>query len=227
MNFQTVFDIETGPLDEATILARCPEPKIPKNIKDPEKIQARKDEHRTKVVDTAALDARLGRVVAIGFTNSIHLIDEQGGEQGGESLSLDNREALLLRHFWNSYEATHEVGGKLIGFNIFGFDLPFLVRRSLLLGVEVPRGVMERNRYWSPTFVDLLELWQCGNRQDYVKLEDLGKAFGVGGKTDGVGGADFHKLLFSGKAKDRQLACKYLYRDVELTAAVAGSMGVL
>jgi hypothetical protein len=41
-----------------------------------------------------------------------------------------------------------------------------------------------------------------------------------------VSGAEFSRFYW-GSPEDRQLAIEYLVRDVEITAAVAGKMGVI
>ena len=68
--------------------------------------------------------------------------------------------------------------------------------------------------------------WQCGcYRDSYVSLDTLGRALGLGGKTDGVGGGDFAGLYWGG-AEQRDKALEYLVRDVELTWAVAQKLGI-
>lgn len=226
-----VFDIETCPLPEETVLERCPEPKIPKNIKDPEKIQARVDGHKQEVMDRACLDAMLCRVAAIGYggvdggiavDNELQFIDKVLPD----SAVQDDCEAKLLEHFWLRFSAAHELGFRLIGHTCLTYDVPMIVRRSWLLGVDVPAEAFERGRL-SPTFVDLADLWRCGDRSVYVSLEAMGRAFDVPGEPSNITGADWHKWYFSGDEDRRAIAVKYLHRDVDVTREVAAAMGVL
>jgi hypothetical protein len=181
-----VFDIETGPLDNEALKTMLPEfvAKPPPgvfvdadvklgNLKDPAKIKEKmdkakadhadavarysadvakaRDEHWQAFVDKAALDATTGRVVAIGFT--LHDWDD-----GPEIIDCDQDEAAGLRDWWAETEAAFESQIPIVGFNTHHFDLPFLVRRSWMLGVPIPMGVRQ-GRYWSPLFVDLMQVW--------------------------------------------------------------------
>jgi hypothetical protein len=173
----------------------------------------------------AALSAITGRVLAIGyyFTED----EEESGVVaiGDHILSADDKESViterdLLADFWMQYEASDE-HTKFIGHNIHGFDLPFLIQRSMLLGVEVPRSVM-RGRFFAEKFVDTMAVWACGRQgsNGMEKLDTLAKAFGVGAKNGS--GAMFAELL----EKDRAAAMEYLKNDIALTYEVAKRMRV-
>jgi hypothetical protein len=190
-------------------------------------VTAAKAKHFDSFKDKAALDATTGRVVAIGFT--LHDWDD-GPEIIDCDLQRDETEVECefngLRDFWFEVEAALSGQIPIVGFNTHHFDLPFLVRRSWLLGVPIPMGVRQ-GRYWNPIFIDLMQVWGFYG-QDMVKLDTLAKAFGMQGKvTEGdngqaVSGADFHKLWRT----DRATAEKYLRQDVLLCQRLAERMGV-
>ncbi len=121
-------------------------------------------------------------------------------------------EVVHLEWFWAMYEQ-HQLQS-FCGFNIFNFDLPFLIRRSWKLGVKIPTGVRE-GRYWGRFFIDLMDVWTLGNREQRASLDAVSKHLGLGGKTGN--GADFAKLY----ATDQAAALAYLKNDLELTAKVA------
>jgi uncharacterized protein YprB with RNaseH-like and TPR domain len=110
--------------------------------------------------------------------------------------------------------------GRLAGFNIFQFDLPFLIRRSWKHRVPVPLG-LRRGRYWNDELIDLREVWQVGDRMARGSLDAIAKHLGVGEKNGD--GAEFAKLW----ATDRTRALAYLQNDVGLTARVAGALGMV
>jgi hypothetical protein len=91
------------------------------------------------------------------------------------------------------------------------------------LGVDFPRHLVMKGRYFLDRFGDTMLHWQCGGR-DFVKLDTLCKAFGVPGKTDGISGADFHRMFDAG-GEDRIKAIQYLANDLDMTLAVAEGMG--
>lgn len=209
------FDIETGPLPDDQLPAFDRDSvSAPSNWKDPEKIERFKDEAEQAWRDKLALSPLTGRVVAIGFAI-------QGENRATiDGLDDDRSEASMLARWWNLW-AQHR-SGNVAGFNIAGFDLPFLVRRSLLLDVSVPSTVIDRRGYWHDSFIDLMRVWGCGDRHCFEKLDTLLKAFNLPGKTEGVEGKDFHKLWFA----DRPKAVEYLNDDVMGVLRLAEAMGV-
>ena len=77
------------------------------------------------------LDADLGKVIAISLQNGIessvevHLIGDPETKT----------ESDLIRWFWSLFA---KADGRSCGYNIIGFDLPYLLRRSFDLGIQVP-----------------------------------------------------------------------------------------
>ena len=220
-----IFDIETGPLPEDRLKELYQEPTFEQFAADcdqrwkPETKQAKFEEHVAgawaKFVERAALSPITGQVLAIGLMNS----------ENGKKAILDcgEDEAAGLQSFWKKYLASRTAGRSLVGFNIAGFDVPFLVRRSWFLGVAVPASIFDATgRYLDHLFVDLLARWRCGNFQESIKLADLARAMGCGDKPEGVTGADFHRLWKT----DRDRAIDYLTNDLEMTAKCAAKMGV-
>lgn len=217
------FDIETAPLPEAELAQFLPEPKPFNeadvkfgNIKDPEKIREKienaKLDHdaaqariRLEVIAKAALSALTGRVLAIGILES---------DFRGLAIFHGDNEADLLASFWNCYKSINE---DFISFNGNSFDLPFLVRRSWKNGVTIPQGV-RRGRYWSDRFIDLREIWLCGEYQGHGSLDTVSKFLGIGEKNGS--GADFAKLYYENQAE----ALAYLQNDVELLEGLASKI---
>ena len=137
----------------------------------------------------------------------------------------EESEAEILFEFWELYRQRSDA--RLVGFNCVGFDIPFLVRRSWFHGIAVPESLFERGgRYLSPRIVDLMLLWGIGNRE-YVKLNTLAIFLGIGGKPEGVSGADFGALWTSGNAESRGIAMDYLRNDLDMTWKLAERMGVI
>ncbi len=215
------FDIETGPLAESELSALLPpfDPAEVKtgNLKDPakiaEKIAEAEANHRRDFIERAALDPITGRVVAIGV-----LAD---GHQADPFFIIGHEdEARTLTEFWELVRGDMGRINPFIGFNIFNFDLPFLIRRSWKHRVPVPFG-LRRGRYWCEQLVDLRDAWQLGDRQAKGSLDSIARHLGVGAKN-GEGKA-FAELWQS----DRPKAEAYLRNDVELTAKVADVLGIL
>jgi hypothetical protein len=173
-----------------------------------------------EVLSKAALSPLTGRVLAIGYyhTEGEELEVDVVGQLIGDGHPFD--EKSIISRFWFNYEAAPE-HCRIVGHNILGFDLPFLIQRSWMLNIEVPRGVMN-GRFFAPKFVDTMAVWACGKAGSagMTKLDTLAKAFGVGMKNGN--GAMFAELL----EKDRNAAIEYLKNDVAMTYEVARRMGV-
>lgn len=207
-----VWDIETGPQPREQLAKLAPKPGDIKlgNLKDPDKIRAKVLEKQEEFYEKAALCATTGQVLAIGWFN-------------GKDCHIDTQdkppeEDLLLGRFWDSCNQ----GAPLVGHNIHGFDLPFLVRRSWLLGVSVPDWVLQDGRYWSPKFVDTMKVWGCGAYGEYIGIADISLALGGPGKPEGISGGDFAALF----ENDRPRAIEYLKNDLAMTWTVAEALQI-
>lgn len=217
---KTYFDIETGPLPESELLAVMPEfnPSDVKlgNLKDAEKIQAKiaeaRDSHRADFTSKAALDARYGQVLAVGFV--------QGKDCSIATAEFDS-ESSLVESALEAIAAKCKVSW-LVGFYCKGFDLPFLIRRAWKLKVPVPSGIYSfwKGRVqWNDNIVDLCDLWRLGDYQAKGSLDSISQHLGVGRKNGS--GVDFARLLATEPAQARA----YLENDLRLTAAVGSRMG--
>lgn len=180
--------------------------------------QEKQAEHWESFVDRAALDAGTGQVLAIGYFSESPTIrkictnDNPADDQG---------EAALLVEFWKMVtEVVLSKGHRLVGHNIHGFDLPFLMRRSWLLGIQVPDGLLINGRYWNDLFLDTMKVWACGSFNGFTKLDVLASYLGIPGKSGN--GADFARLF----RENRKAAIDYLKTDLTLTHTVAERLGV-
>lgn len=249
-----VFDLETEPVPEERLRELLPtfdessvevvkgefDPSTVKvgNLKDPakiaEKVESAKQIHETMrdAGDSIITEARqkhwddfVSRAALSPITGQILVIGYYATESGKGGIH-EGPESELIVGFWKKYEECRASHRRLVGHNIAGFDIPFLVRRSWMLDIPVPSTVFDKGKWLdSTTLADTMSLWGCGNR-DAIKLGEIAQAFGVGAKTEGVTGADFARL-YRGSEEDRAVALKYAANDVEITAKVAVRMGLV
>lgn len=224
---EVIFDIETGPLPEAEIMAFTDDfPKFDAsqvkfgNTKDPEKkaekIEADEAKHKAEeacyyanAVNRAALSPLTGRVLAIGM-----VVD------GETRILCSGDEEDDIEAFWGTIAPHDAIIDKVIGFNSNRFDLPFLARRSWKIGIEIPKTLF-RGRYINERCIDLMDLWKCGDYQASIKLDHLARFLGCRAKTGS--GADFARLY----VEDRDAAIAYLENDIHMTYDCAVKMGVI
>jgi hypothetical protein len=213
-----VFDIETGPQDEDTLLSQF----VPKTREEfvgaqrwkPETIDAKYAEYlvtaKEDFIRKASLDATTGQILAIGYKSE---------ESETEIDTAD--EGFMLSSFWRSYEDVvyGKHGGIMVGHNIIDFDLPFIVRRSWILGVDFKAPRVDRNSF----FVDTMKAWTLGSYQERISLDRLARTLGMGGKSGK--GEDFARL-WKGTIQEHLEAREYLVNDLNVTWNVAKRLGI-
>lgn len=188
-----------------------------------------RNQHVAKCKEKAALSACTGMVKAIGvwLDDAAPMLWYVDGAEAVEDAAHESRlsfpsEKTLIEDMWGAWE--ENAGATFIGHNIFGFDLPFLIRRSWMLGIDVPRS-LRNGRNWSPSFIDLMDQWGCGTRE-FIALDAIDRALGGPGKPADITGADFARLFDEG-GESREKALAYLRNDLEMTRRVAEAMQVL
>ena len=206
-----IFDIETGPLPRADIERIAPafdadsvktgNLGVEKTI---EKLNGLKARHLDGIIDKAALNAEYGETLAIGIRRENH------------SDILVGPEEEIIADFWTRALDDFKGGGvKWVGHHSNAFDLPFLFRRSLILGIKMPAGIVPHTRYWPDFWIDLEDVWRAGVFKAHMSLDRMCKACGLEGKT---GSGKFFSVLFE---EDREAALDYLHNDLEITAKLA------
>jgi DNA polymerase elongation subunit (family B) len=209
---QTIIDIETEGLPIEQIDHLAPTFTAPSNYKDADKIAASIAEQRADWIKRAALSPLTGKIVAIGYKVP----------NGHEVLHVAN-EIELLEEFWNDYEEHAEKQGQMIGHNILGFDIPFIIRRSWANKIRVPATVQNGRYLNERRFIDTMTAFQCGNRTEkFHSLDTVAKFMGFAGKTEAIG-AQFAEIL----ATDPKRALAYLAADLQAVEDIAERMGLL
>lgn len=161
-------DIETIARPGAEVL--LPEPSAPANYKDPEKIAAYIAEARAKQAEKMALDKRTCQIVTIGwaagdgevccFDVDAHICDE----------------ATMLRAVWKLWGHPDFTYSPVVGFNIYSFDLPILMRRSCLLRAR-PTVQWRARKYQQEPALDLMQEWVGWD--GYASLKDVCRECGI------------------------------------------------
>lgn len=207
-----VVDIETCGLPNA---ADFLEPvQADKRLKDPDKIkadiEARTEERQQKL----ALDWNVGRIAAMAWWT-----EETGTESVACKDEFDERAALVM--FWAV--AKHRT---IVGYNIKGFDLRFMVQRSRFLGIPYPQ--LDFSKYNRKGIDDLYLLLTFGDGtydQGCMKrsLKAFAKRFGLP-VNDEIQGADVPALIAAG---EWEKVLRHVISDVELTVALAKKLGIV
>lgn len=169
--------------------------------------------------EKSALNGDFGRVLCIGYIKE----DERGIEWSGvmgwdersEQFTCD--EQAILTEFWRMMRGFQPETDRIVGHNIFDFDLKFIYKRSIVHGVRPTVG-LSFARYRSQPIYDTMcewERWSFGSR---IKLDRLARVLSLqSSKADGVDGSCIFRLFEQGQ---HRLVRDYCWHDVELTRAI-------
>jgi DNA polymerase elongation subunit (family B) len=181
---------------------------------------AESDQDRTDVVQRLNLYPTTARVLAVGMLNPdtqrgkvLYQADGPSDEASADGMIryIAADERTILERFWEDLAHYQQ----FITFNGRGFDCPFLLMRSALLGVKPTRNLMTY-RYESSVHCDLLDQFTFYGAVRKFNLDFYCKAFGIDSpKAHGVTGLDL-KDLFEQK-RYREIA-DYNLGDLRATA---------
>jgi hypothetical protein len=167
--------------------------------------------HWQEIQSRAALSATTGQVLAIGYkTDEKTVIDCVGGIEGDRDID----EIDVLKSFWARYEKLRKSDRQMVGFNSREFDIQFIAQRCVILGIPIPKTLIQNERYLDKTFLDLRDRWGFGGRSS-GSLDLICKSCGLGGKPDGVTGSHFADLFHT--KETRREAIEYLLNDLDIT----------
>lgn len=207
-------DIETLPTDRADVINMLAASiKAPANYKKPESVAQWLEENKATELDAlhrkTALDGAFGRVCCIGVAFDD---DEPGTFVGTEPQLLTD-----FADYLNSLQCDRYTT-LLIGHNIAGFDLRFLLQRYIVNRMPVPHLIKHAAsaKPWEGEKVfDTMCQWAgVGNR---ISLDKLCMALGVPTSKGGITGATVYDEWQKGNIEGIADYCK---RDVDATRQV-------
>lgn len=103
------------------------------------------------------------------------------------TISNLDEEVPVIKNFYSLVErmkAKRKEDGlddiSLATFNGKRFDVPFLSKRSLINGIEIPTWIQTQGiKPWEHPVLDIMECWDFGGRYDYTSLANMAYAFGI------------------------------------------------
>lgn len=99
------------------------------------------------------------------------------------------------------------------------FDYPYLCRRLLVNGFEIPKLLdLRGKKSWDVKHLDTLELWKFGDYKHYVSLDLLASIFEIESSKNEMDGSMVYAVFY--KEKNLKKIAKYCEMDVWVLANV-------
>ena len=152
------------------------------------------------------LEGTLGRICCIAH------IKEENGRVTRDVLSGDEKD--MLTKFWQVAAGVQQ----FIGHNIWGFDLPFIYQRSIILKVKTRTDISFARYRNTPIYDTMCEwaLWDFSELKRH-KLDTLAKVMGLPTSKDLMDGSEVWQYFQDGRIKE---ICDYCMKDVVLVRQV-------
>ena len=174
-------------------------------------IRNKEDETFEKVYDRAGIYAEFGKIICI----SCGCITGQGASKKLTLKSFyGNNEFDVLKQFADMLAAWSGNAEKfLCAHNGKEFDYPYICRRMIINGVEIPEILKIAGRKpWEVRHLDTLEMWKFGDYKSYTSLRLLAKSLGLPSPKEDMDGSQVNGVYWIEKDLDRIV--QYCQRDV-------------
>lgn len=165
--------------------------------------------------DKAPLSPEFGKVVCISVGRL------EAGKMKILTLSGANEDVLFTEFFEKAkFLSTQPLGVDICGHGIKGFHWPFLAKRIIINGLNLPPVFdLSGLKPWELTYlIDTLECWKMTSWNDYVSLDLLAATFNIPRTAEQIQGKDVNDVFH--KEKDLAKIEKYCADDVFTLANV-------
>lgn len=148
-----------------------------------------------EIYEKAGIFAEFGKVVCI--STAVEYKKEGVSKLRVKSYYGDDEKALLsafgtmlIKHFKGDDKF-------LCGHNVKEFDAPYIARRMVLHGLELPKMLdTPGKKPWEVNHLDTMELWKFGDYKHFTSLNLLANIFGIPTPKDDISGADVARVYW-------------------------------
>ena len=177
----------------------------------------RDEENSESAYPRAAIYAEFGKIICI----SCGCLQGNGADRKLVIKSYSNEdEKKLLLDFADMLQKWSGDSDKfLCAHNGKEFDYPYICRRMIINGIEIPEALKIAGRKpWEIRHVDTMELWKFGDYKSYTSLKLLAKVLGIPSPKDDIDGSMVNSVYWIEKDLDRIV--EYCQKDVITLAQV-------
>jgi len=161
--------------------------------------------------EQAGISAEFGRIACIAFGG---VFFNEKDEPALKVMSFGgDKEVEILLNFKNIIERYRPDQLILCAHNGKEFDFPYLCRRMLINGLELPPALqLSGKKPWEILHQDTMELWKFGDFKAYTSLDLLAAVFGVHSSKDEMSGDQVTRVYY--EEKDIEKISRYCREDV-------------
>ena len=166
---------------------------------------------------SAGIYAEFGKIICI---SAGYVVQKQGESYFRVKSFYNDDEKLLIGNFFTALEKFARSGKhKLCAHNGQEFDYPYIARRAIVHGLELPRILdIAGAKPWEikDQLLDTLQLWKFGDYKHYTSLSLLCELFDIPTPKDDIDGSQVARVYWEDNDLDRII--RYCEKD---TMAVA------
>jgi 3'-5' exonuclease len=160
-----------------------------------------------QIYDRSGIYAEFGKIICISVGNF------QKGLLKIKSYYGDDEKQLLLEfsELLNKYFSKDN--HLLCAHNGKEFDYPYIARRMLVHGIELPSLLdIAGKKPWEIKLLDTMELWKFGDYKSYTSLALLSALFDIPTSKDDIDGSDVARVYW--REKNLKRIVTYCQKDV-------------
>ena len=183
---------------------------------DKTKYQRKEDFTAEVFYDRAGIWAEFGKIICL----SVGYFKIQGENRNFRTTSFSAEEEDILKEFKTLLE-THfnKPQHVLCAHNGKEFDYPFIARRMIIHGIELPFKLnFFGKKPWEVAHLDTLELWKFGDYKHYTSLKLLTKILNIPSPKTDIDGSEVRDVFY--EENDLNRIVLYCERDVVAVAQI-------
>lgn len=178
--------------------------------------QRREDYTPAEFYDRAGIWAEFGKIICI----SVGFFTRSDTNRQFRTTSYTGTEFKILNEFSKMLEEHFSRNEHLLcGHNAKEFDFPYIARRMIIHGMELPAKLnLFGKKPWEIPHLDTMELWKFGDYKHYTSLKLLTRILGIESPKDDIDGSQVRNVFYI--EKDIKRIANYCERDVVAVAQV-------
>ncbi|MFS4446274.1 3'-5' exonuclease [Maribacter sp. 2307UL18-2] len=180
------------------------------------KYQRKEDYTAEEFYERAGIWAEFGKIICI----SVGYFHFQGEIRTFRTTSFYGPEAKLLKDFKNLVNSHFNLAKHLLcGHNAKEFDFPYIARRMIIHGIELPYKLnLFGKKPWEVPHLDTMDLWKFGDYKHFTSLKLLAHILGIPSPKQDIDGSRVRQVYYEDQDIDRIIT--YCELDVVTTAQV-------